>query len=150
MSPVNAQDAAANAATSTNIRVGAAAHISRHSRSRPSMNSASPAGAAYHGGNAGLRRIALVARRECRLGIAQVRLAEAGVHQHVGVVGIEHQRAFEVVRRFVVASPIDEDPAEHDLHHRIVLVERERAPRVFVREALLLVPLAPRPDSSIR
>ena len=104
MSPVSAHEAARNAATSTNILVGAFAPISRHSRSRPSMNRARPAGAVYHGGYAGFSRIAFSAQRQRCLGLTQVCLAQACVHEHVGVVGIEQQRAFEVVRRFVVAG----------------------------------------------
>ena len=66
------------------------------------------------------------------------------MRQHVGIVGIQHERARDVFSRLVKQTAIQRDATEHDLHHRVTVIEIGGPFGELVRQALFLVPLHPR------
>ncbi len=76
--------------------------------------------------------------------------AQSRMRQDIGVVGIEHQCALDMVRSLVEPAAKEQNAAKNDLNDCIAVIELGGAPRVPGPRVAPCRPNAPTPDNSIR
>ena len=112
---------------STNVEMGVWDVAANNLCVAPENEEGQPYGRGVVPGKAGMKPHGLRAQRQRGLTIAEIGTTHRRVDQHVRVVRIEAEGPVNVKRGFIEAPPIQQNPPQHHLDHRVGIVQGRRA-----------------------